>query len=99
MADAPIEIVHNADAHRFEAHVDGGLARCDYRRIGNVLQVHHTEVPVALEGRGIAGQLVRATLDYAKANSLRVAPYCSYVRSWMRRHPEYQSLLAAGQTI
>ena len=74
MAEAPIEIVHNADAHRFEAHVDGGLARCDYRRIGNVLQVHHTEVPVALEGRGIASQLVR-------------------------RHPEYQSLLAAGQTV
>ena len=73
MPDAPIEIVHNAAAHRFEAHVDGGLARCDYRRIGNVLQVHHTEVPVALEGRGIAGQLVRATLDYAKANGLRVA--------------------------
>jgi predicted GNAT family acetyltransferase len=99
MADAPIDIVHNAEAHRFEARVDGALARCDYRRIGNVLQVHHTEVPVALEGRGIAGQLVRATLDYAKASGLRVAPYCSYVRSWMRRHPEYQTLLAPGQTV
>jgi hypothetical protein len=99
MPDASIEIVHNTAAHRFEAHVDGGLARCDYRRIGNVLQVHHTEVPVALEGRGIAGQLVRATLDYAKENGLRVAPYCSYVRSWMRRHPEYQPLLAAGQSV
>jgi hypothetical protein len=99
MADAPIEIVHNTDAHRFEARVDGGLARCDYRRIGNVLQVHHTEVPVALEGRGIAGQLVAAALQYAKANGLRVAPYCSYVRSYMRRHPETQPLLAPGQTV
>ena len=50
MATAPpIEIVHNVERHRFEAIVDGGLARCDYRRVGNVLQLHHTEVPVALE--------------------------------------------------
>jgi predicted GNAT family acetyltransferase len=99
MAEASIDIVHNAGAHRFEAHVDGSLARCEYRRVGNVMQVHHTEVPAALEGRGIAGQLVRATLDHAKASGLRVAPYCSYVRSWMKRHPEYQDLLAPGQSL
>jgi len=95
----PIEIVHNADARRFEAVVDGALARCDYRRVGNVLQINHTEVPVALEGRGIAGKLVAATLEHAKAQGLRVAPYCSYVRSYMRRHPETQALLAPGQSV
>ena len=95
----PLSIVHNAGAQRFEAHVDGAFARCDYRRVGNVLQLHHTEVPVALEGRGIAGQLVKAALEYAKAEGLRVAPYCSYVRSYLKRHPEYQPLLAAGQSV
>ena len=100
MADAPpIDIVHNADARRFETLIDGALARCDYRRIGSVLQIHHTEVPVALEGRGIAGKLVAATLEHAKAQGLKVAPYCSYVRSYMRRHPETQALLAPGQTV
>lgn len=100
MADLPpLTIVHNPDARRFEAIVDGGLARCDYRRVGNVLQINHTEVPAALEGRGIAGKLVAATLDYAKAQGLRVAPYCSYVRSYMRRHPETKALLAPGQTV
>lgn len=99
MTTPPLEIVHNAAAHRFEAIVDGALARCDYRRVGNVLQLHHTEVPVALEGRGIAGKLVAAALDYAKAQDLRVAPYCSYVRSYMRRHPETQALLASGQEV
>ncbi len=95
----PIDVVHNAAAHRFEAVIDGALARCDYRRVGNVLQVHHTEVPVALEGRGIAGKLVAATLAYAKAEGLAVAPYCSYVRAYMRRHPETLPLLAPGQQI
>lgn len=100
MATAPaIDIVHNVEAHRFEAVVDGGLARCDYRRVGNVLQIHHTEVPVALEGRGIAGQLVAAALEHARAHGFKVAPYCSYVRSYMRRHPETLGLLAPGQAV
>jgi len=96
---APCDIVHNAAAQRFEVVLDGALARCDYRRVGNVLQIHHTEVPAALEGRGIAGRLVAATLEHAKAQGLRVAPYCSYVRSYMRRHPETQALLAPGQSV
>jgi predicted GNAT family acetyltransferase len=95
----PIEIVHNQAAHRFEAFVEGGFARCDYRRVGSVLQLHHTEVPVALEGRGIAGQLVAAALDHARKSGLKVAPYCSYVRSYMRRHPETLDLLASGQSV
>lgn len=94
-----IDIVHNVEAHRFETVVDGGFARCDYRRVGNVLQLHHTEVPVALEGRGIAGQLVAAALGHARASGLKVAPYCSYVRSYMRRHPETLDLLAKGQQV
>lgn len=96
---SPLDIVHNEGAQRFEAHVEGGFARCDYRRVGNVMQLHHTEVPVALEGRGIAGQLVKAALEYAKSHGLRVAPYCSYVRSYLKRHPEYHPLLAPGQAV
>lgn len=97
--DAPIAIVHNAAAQRFEASVDGILARCEYRRVGSVLQLHHTEVPAALGGRGIAGKLVAAALAYAQSEGLRVAPYCSYVRAYMKRHPETQVLLAPGQSV
>jgi predicted GNAT family acetyltransferase len=95
----PLDVVHNEGAQRFEVRLGDGFARCDYRRVGNVLQLHHTEVPVALEGRGIAGQLVKAALEHAKAKGLRVAPYCSYVRSYLKRHPEYQPLLAPGQSV
>src|SRR5947209_4744208 len=45
---------HNKAAHRFEVVVDGELARADYRIDGGVMQMFHTEVPVAFEGRGIA---------------------------------------------
>jgi predicted GNAT family acetyltransferase len=86
---------HNKAAHRFEVVVDGELARADYRIDGGVMQMFHTEVPVAFEGRGIAASLVRAAIDYARENGLKILPACSYVRVYMRRHPEAQSVLAA----
>jgi predicted GNAT family acetyltransferase len=95
----PFVIVHNLSAHRFEASTPQGLAHADYRRVGDTLHLVHTEVPEGIEGRGIAGQLVQAALDYAAANRLRVAPLCSYVRAYMRRHPDTHSLLAPGSRV
>jgi uncharacterized protein len=88
-----IEVRHNARASRFEATVDGLLCVADYVLADGVMRLHHTEVPAALEGRGIAGQLVRAALAHAEANGLRVEPRCAYVRAYMRRHPETQRFL------
>jgi hypothetical protein len=94
-----IDVRHDDAAHRFLATVDGKLARCDYRIVGRTMQVHHTEVPVELEGRGIAAQLVAAALAWARSQGLAVAPYCSYVRGYMRRHPGTQDLLAPGMSV
>ena len=87
-------VQHNAGEQRFEAIVDGELCRANYRRMGNVLAMNHTEVPRALEGRGIAAALVDAAVAFARANGVRIAPYCSYVRGYFQRHPEAQDVLA-----
>ena len=89
---APV-VAHHAAASRFEAHIEGHLAVCAYSRQGPVLHLTHTEVPQALQGRGIAAALVRATLDWARAEGLRVQPACSYVAAYMRRHPQTLDLL------
>ena len=94
-----LEVHHNAAASRFEATVDGLLCVADYDLADNVMRMHHTEVPAALEGRGIAGQLVRVALAYAEANGLEVEPWCSFVRGYMQRHPETQKLLPRGFRI
>ncbi len=95
----PIDVSHNLDAHRFETTVDGAHGEAVYQRIGNTLHLVHTEVAPQLEGRGIAGALVEAMLDYAAANGFKVVPQCSYVRAWMRRHPETLELLAPGARV
>ncbi|MBX3642540.1 MAG: N-acetyltransferase [Rubrivivax sp.] len=89
---APV-IEHDAAASAFVARVEGGLAECAYRLQGDVMNLVHTEVPPASEGRGIAAALVQAALAYARAQGLRVRPSCSYVRSYMRRHPDTLDLL------
>jgi predicted GNAT family acetyltransferase len=88
------EITHNAPAQRFEARVHGWLCRLDYVQHSGVLALVHTEVPPALEGRGIAARLVAATLDHARAHGLKVRPVCSYVRAYLARHPQQHDLLA-----
>jgi uncharacterized protein len=94
-----IAVVHNVAASRFEAIVEGGLCRTDYRLTGDVMRLVHSEVPRKLEGRGVAGQVVRGALDYARANGLKVAPVCGYVRAYMRRHKETHDLLADGYGV
>lgn len=89
----PNTIVHRPEASRFEIALGDDLAMCVYRREGGVLALTHTEVPIAHEGRGVAAALVRATLDWARSQGLRVRPLCSYVAAYMRRHRETQDLL------
>ena len=90
-------VVHNRAASRFEAEIDGRLAVCHYHRHDDVLDLTHTEVPPAAQGRGIAAVLVQATLDWARHEGLRVRPRCSYVASYMRRHPETHDLLESAR--
>lgn len=95
----PPPIVHSLAANRFEAVVPGGIAQAAYRRIGDTLHLVHTEVPPESAGRGIAGALLEAVLDYAGESGLKVVPQCSYARAYMKRHPETQALLAPGARV
>lgn len=89
-----IEVRHNTTRHSFEAIIEGKLAHADYRIEGQRIYFHHTYVPRELEGRGIAAQIVRAGMEYARQEGLQVVALCSYVAAFIRRYPEYQSLLA-----
>lgn len=91
-----IDVRDNPAEQRFEARLDAALAQLQYRLEGPVLVLHHTEVPPALEGRGIAGRLVATAMDQARARGLRVRPLCTYVQAWLQRHPECADLVDAA---
>lgn len=84
----------NSARQRYELEVDGGLVFSDYVRQGNKLLITHTETPPALQGRGLAGQLVKGMLDDVRAKGLKIVPMCSYIVAYFERHPEERDLLA-----
>jgi uncharacterized protein len=84
----------NVSASRFEIRVGEDVAFLQYRRTGaGGLVLIHTEVPHALEGRGLGGRLVKAALEAARAEGRTVVPRCPFTRSYIERHPEYAQLV------
>jgi predicted GNAT family acetyltransferase len=88
-----LKIENNAGAHRWETRIDGYLAVAEYRRRDDTIFFTHTEVPHELEGHGIASKLVQTALDDARSQHLAVVPFCPFVASYIRRHPDYTALV------
>ena len=94
MADVQVE--HAPERNRFEAQVDGKTAVLEYMQVGDSLIFTHTEVPEALEGQGVGGALAKAGLEYVRDHDMTAAPLCPFVKAYIKRHPEYQSLVRLG---
>jgi hypothetical protein len=91
-----LHIADNPDRRRYEAHLGGELAGySEYRLAGGRVIFTHTIVEPRFEGRGIATRLVRAELDESRRRGLKVTPLCPFVRAFIKRHADYQDLLAA----
>ena len=91
-----VPVVHNPEAQRFEATVDGQCAFAAYRLHNGTIVFTHTEVPPALQGRGVAGALARTALEYARGAGLDVLPACPFIASYIRRHRQHEPPVRAS---
>ncbi|WP_454258130.1 GNAT family N-acetyltransferase [Pseudoxanthomonas mexicana] len=87
------DVHHDPDARRLHTRVEGHEAELRYSLRDGRMVIDHTGVPDAIGGRGIAGILVKAALDLARARGWRVVPACSYSAAYVQRHPEYADLI------
>lgn len=87
-----LEVIHNEAGHRFEVWVDGYLSKLDYIQDGKNFVITHVGVYPELRNQGLAAKIVQAGLEYARQNSLRVIPMCSYAAAYIRRNPQYLEL-------
>lgn len=87
-----VDMVTNNEAEsRYEVHVDGALAGfLDYRTVGDVVALVHTEVDEAYAGQGLGAQLAKFALDDARAREVKVSPLCPFVAKYIDKHPEYR---------
>ena len=89
-----IAVTHSPAAGLFEIRTDAGTAFLHYADQDGKLDLIHTEVPPALEGRGYGAALAKAALDYADTMQMKVIPSCPFVRKYIQRHPERAALVA-----
>lgn len=89
-----MDVTNNEAEQRYEVEVEGATALAAYRLSGERITLYHTEVPDALEGRGVGSALVKGALADVRRRGLKVVPACSFVRAYIERHEEEQDLLA-----
>ena len=79
---------------RYEVRIAGELAgSLTYHLRGQAISLNHTEVEPHFQGKGVATRLARFSLDDARKRGLTVLPFCPYVNSWIKKHPEYTELV------
>ena len=94
MESVTIEKHDNGESGEYRAHVEGSryLGRLTWVTRGGARVAEHTIVPPEIGGRGIAGKLVQALIEDARAQQFKVVPECSYVEAAFAKHPEWADL-------
>lgn len=95
-----LPLQQNEEKKRFEAQVEDHLLVMEYllNTQGQIF-ITHTEVPEALEGRGLGGQMAEAVLGYIRDKGWKLFPMCPFLAAYIRKHPEWRDLLAPGASV
>jgi predicted GNAT family acetyltransferase len=84
----------NTSLNQFELEVGTDMAFIEYKLSGDKLFLIHTEVPQALEGKGVGSAIVQKTLQYARDNSYKIVPLCPFVQTYLQRHKDWNDIVA-----
>ncbi|AWI25388.1 GNAT family N-acetyltransferase [Flavobacterium pallidum] len=90
----------NEEKKRFELKAEGHTAFIEYILTNdNTMFLTHTEVPTALEGKGVGSRIVEKALQYIADHDYKLAPLCPFVAKYLTRHTDWKSLLAPGYNV
>jgi predicted GNAT family acetyltransferase len=96
--DADVVVRDNPAKQRFEVLVDGSVAGfVKYSPEGDALALIHTEVDDAYEGQGLGSKLVSGALAQLRDRGVAVIPRCPFVRAYLKRHKELQSVVPEAE--
>ena len=88
-----VDIQHSFDGAKgkfFISSDQGMLAEMTYvMSTPQLMIIDHTEVSPTLKGQGVGARLVKAGVDHARANGVRIIPLCPFAKKEFERHPEY----------
>lgn len=65
-----------------------------FRSAPGVITIDHTEVDEELRGEGIGEDLVKAGVEYARANNLKIRPLCPFAKKVIEENSDLRDVLA-----
>jgi predicted GNAT family acetyltransferase len=90
----PPTLRNNKSKSRFELEIDDYVAFVDYAMPSSgAITLLHTEVPKELGGRGVGSILAKAVLENIRTHGLKVEPRCEFLAGYIKKHPEFSSLV------
>jgi predicted GNAT family acetyltransferase len=90
------DIIHERNGQRgaFVIRRDGNLlAQMSYSLGGVIAIIDHTDVDGALRGTGAGARLVRAAVDWARAEKMQIMPLCPFAKSVFDKTPDYADVV------
>ncbi|TGK34513.1 N-acetyltransferase [Leptospira gomenensis] len=88
------QTLHSESEFKFYEIFDGIEAYLVYGEEGEIWDLRSTYVPSELRGKGIADRLVKTAMNKARSLNKKIIPSCSYVATFLERHPEYADMVA-----
>ena len=89
-----MEIQHDEQNGMFYFEREGNkLAKLTYVLQNKQMVIDHTEVDKLLRGQNIGIKLVKAGVDFARNNGLKILPTCSYAKKILEDNEEYNDVL------
>ncbi|MDQ2794219.1 MAG: N-acetyltransferase [Bacteroidota bacterium] len=91
-----MSIKHDPANQQFTTTHNGHAAELAYARPNDgVIDFTHTFVDEAVRGQGVADELARTALAYARTEKLKVKTTCTFMADFVKNHhAEYADLLA-----
>ena len=69
------------------------IAELTYVNNNGIMTIDHTEIDEKLRGEGIGQDMVKAAVDYARANGLKIKAVCPYAKKVIESTPEFQDVV------
>jgi hypothetical protein len=89
-----MDITHDPSRSRFTATLSDGSGELWYRfDHDGAMNLYHTEVDPALQGRGVACELTAAAFAFARDAGHKVRVTCPFVTAWLAHHPEQRDIV------
>lgn len=90
------EITHQSKGQRGAFVIERGgetLAQMTYSVGAGIAIVDHTEVDDRLRGTGAGARLVKAAVEWARAEKIQIMPLCPFAKSVFDKTPDYADVL------